>query len=86
MTLNDGVYATWVMYKTRCTPLSAKDVLDTHFPVPTKTVTKIKKINVKDKYFVIGADEVYKEKVLKEEEKKQKALMKEIRKQERERK
>ena len=86
MTLNDGVYATWVMYKTRCTPLSAKEVLDKHFPVPTKTVTKIKKINVKDKYFVISADEVYKEKVLKEEEKKQKALMKEIRKQERERK
>ena len=46
---------------------------------------KIEKINVKDKYFVISADEVYKKKVLKEEEKKQKAFMKEIRKQERER-
>ena len=67
-------------------PSFSKDILDTHFPAPTKTVTKIKKINVKDKYFVIGADEVYKEKVLKEEEKKQKTLMKEIRKQERERK
>ena len=47
---------------------------------------KIEKINVKDKYFVISADEVYKKKVLKEKEKKQKALMKEIRKQERKRK
>ena len=46
---------------------------------------KIEKINVKDKYFVISADEVYKKKVLKEEEKKQKAFMKEIRNQERER-
>ena len=82
MTLNDGIYATWDMYKTRCTPLSAKE----HFPVPTKTVTKIKKINVKDKYFVISADEVYKEKVLKEEEKKLKSPYERIHTQERERK
>ena len=46
---------------------------------------KIEKINVKDKYFVISADEVHKKKVLKEEEKKQNDLMKEICKQERER-
>ena len=86
--VNDTVYETWHMYKTRCMKkvASPQEVLDLNFPLPIKTGKKKKKRVEKKPYFVISADEIFKEKVAKEEEKRQKLVQKELRKVERERK
>ncbi|KAL4238602.1 hypothetical protein ACF0H5_003309 [Mactra antiquata] len=86
-TIHDGIYKTWLMYKNKCTETvaSPKEVLDQHFPLPkTKTSTKAKK-NINNEHFVITANEVYHQKVTKNEKRKN-ALDKEARKVERERK
>lgn len=86
--INDALYATWKMYKSKCAnkTVTPEVVMNTHFPLPKKAKTTTKRKIENSKYFVISADEVYRQKVQKDEEKKQKMFEKEIRKIEREQK
>ena len=88
VSINDGVYSTWFMYKTKCVKrfASPEEIMDKHFPLPNKAQSAKQNRNMKNGYFVITADEVFQQKVNKEEEKKQKALEKELRRIEREKK
>ena len=86
--INDQLYDTWKMYKTKCNKanasksLSVQQLVDGLHPLPheTKVQSRKRKLPTLTGFFVITADDVFNEKVQKEVEKKRKLQEKEIRK------
>jgi hypothetical protein len=62
------------------------EIMKKHFPLPKKTTKTAKRKIENSQYFVISADEIYLQKVKKDDEKRQKEIAKELRKLEREQK
>ena len=87
--INDQLYDTWKMYKTKCNKanasksLSVQQLVDELHPLPqeTKVQSRKRKLPTSTSFFVITADDVLNEKVQKEEEKKRKLQEKELKKQ-----
>ena len=92
--INDQLYDTWKMYKTKCNKANASKSLSVQqlvdelhrLPQETKVQSRKRKLPTSTGFFVITADDVFNEKVQKEEEKKRQLQEKELRKVEREKK